>query len=288
MVLFDTADVYGRGASEEMLGKLLGGRRKDVVLATKFGNPMDDAGRSIGGASRLGGASRRYLCAAVEASLTRLGTDWIDLYQIHGPDALTPIEETLRALDDLVRQGKVRYIGCSKFAAWQVVEAMWTAKHLGLTGFVSCQDEYNLLARAIEPELITAMQACGLGQLPYYPLASGLLTGKYRRGAPMPAGARLTGEARLSDYYLTDSNWAVVERLETFCAERGHTLLELAVSWLAQRPQVASVIAGATRPEQVEQNVAAAGWQLAAADMAEIDRLTGFTPDPRRPGPYGR
>jgi len=268
ITLFDTADIYGeRGGSETVLGQVLGDRRKDIVLATKFGMPMDDAGA-------LKGASRRYILSAVEASLRRLRTDWIDLYQLHTPDPLTPIEETLRALEDLIRQGKVRYIGCSNLPAWQVVEALWTARHLGFNAFVSCQDEYSLLVRGPERELLPAMEAYGLGLLPYFPLASGLLTGKYKRNRPMPEGARLTYTQRLADRYLTEGNWQIVERLDEFCAKRGRSLLELAFSWLTARPAVCSVIAGATRPEQVEQNVKAVDWVLTPEDLAEIDRLT--------------
>jgi aryl-alcohol dehydrogenase-like predicted oxidoreductase len=269
ITLFDEADTYGdpRGSSETYLGEILGERRKDIVLATKFARPMDGSGR-------FQGASRRYIMEEVEASLHRLKTDWIDLYQQHQPDPLTPIEETLRALDDLVRQGKVRYIGCSTLSAWQVVEAQWTAKCHGLHHFVSCQEEYSLLARRLDREMMPMLQAYGLGLIPFAPLANGLLTGKYRRNAPLPEGARLSYMQRSAARYLTEDNWAIVERLEGFAAERGHTLLELAVSWLACRPQVASVIAGATRPEQVEQNVGAAGWALTEAEMQEIDRLT--------------
>jgi aryl-alcohol dehydrogenase-like predicted oxidoreductase len=268
ITLFDTADIYGeRGRSEEYLGECLGDRRKDIVVATKFGMAMDDAGTRKG-------ASRRYILSAVEASLKRLKTDWIDLYQLHQPDPLTPIEETLRALDDLIRHGKVRYIGCSNLPAWQVIEALWTADRAMLNRFVSCQDEYSLVVREPERELTPAIERFGLGLLPYFPLASGLLTGKYRRNAPMPEGARLTGTKRLADRYLTETNWAIVERLEEFCSRHGRTLLELAFSWLATRPTVASVIAGATRPEQVEANVRAVEWNLTPEDLAEIDRLT--------------
>ena len=186
---------------------------------------------------------------------------------------MTPIEETLRALDDLVRQGKVRYVGCSNLPAWQVVEALWTAQHAGLDRFACCQDEYSLVVREPERELTPMMERYGLGLLPYFPLASGLLTGKYRRNASMPAGARLTETKRLADRYLTEANWRIVERLEDFCARRGRTLLELALSWLAARPTVASVIAGATRPEQVEANVRAVECNLTPEDLAEIDRL---------------
>jgi len=210
----------------------------------------------------------------VDASLKRLKTDWIDLYQQHQPDPLTPIEETLRALDDLVHQGKVRYIGCSTLAAWEVVEAQWTARHHGLHHFVSCQEEYSLLMRRLDHEMMPMLQAYGLGLIPFAPLANGLLTGKYKRDAPLPQGTRLSYMQRSAARYLTEDNWAIVERLEGFAAERGHTLLELAISWLAQRPQVASVIAGATKPEQVEQNVRAADWALTEAEMQEIDRLT--------------
>jgi aryl-alcohol dehydrogenase-like predicted oxidoreductase len=269
ITFFDEADTYGdpRGSSETYLGEILGSRRKDIVLATKFARPMDASGR-------FQGASRRYIMEEVEASLKRLKTDWIDLYQQHQPDPLTPIEETLRALDDLVHQGKVRYIGCSTLPAWQVVEAQWTARHHGLHHFVSCQEEYSLLARRLDHEMMPMLEAYGLGLIPFAPLANGLLTGKYERDAPPPQGTRLSYMQRSAARYLTEDNWAIVERLEGFAAERGHTLLKLAVSWLAQRPQVASVIAGATKPEQVEQNVRAAGWALTEAEMQEIDRLT--------------
>jgi aryl-alcohol dehydrogenase-like predicted oxidoreductase len=269
ITFFDEADTYGdpRGSSETCLGQILGDRRKDIVLATKFARPMDAAGR-------LQGASRHYIMTEVEASLRRLKTDWIDLYQQHQPDPLTPIEETLRALDDLVRQGKVRYIGCSTLPAWQVVEAQWTARHHGLHRFISCQEEYSLLARDLDREMMPVLEAYGLGLIPFRPLADGLLTGKYSRGAPPAPGTRLATMPRAADRNLTDDNWTIVERLEGFAAERGHTLLDLALSWLARRPAVASVIAGATKPEQVEENVRAVGWALTPEDMQEIDRLT--------------
>ena len=267
ITLFDTADAYGNGGgSEEALGQVLGDRRKDIVLATKFGLPMDAA-------ETKKGASRRYVLSAVEASLARLKTDWIDVYQLHRPDPLTPIEETLRALDDLIRAGKVRYIGCSNLQAWQVVDALWIAKQAGGTPFICCQDEYSLLVRDIERELVPAISAHGLGLLPYFPLASGLLTGKYRRNAEMPQNARLTVMSRFADRFLTPAHWRTVERLQEFCAARGHNLLELAFSWLGSRPQVASIIAGATEPGQVEQNAKAVTWNLTPDDMAEIDRL---------------
>jgi aryl-alcohol dehydrogenase-like predicted oxidoreductase len=269
ITFFDEADTYGdpRGSSEACLGQILGDRRKDIVLATKFARPMNAAGR-------MQGASRRYIMAEVEASLRRLKTDWIDLYQQHQPDPLTPIEETLRALDDLVRQGKVRYIGCSTLPAWQVVEAQWTSKHLGLHHFISCQEEYSLLARGLDGEMMPMLESYGLGLIPFRPLADGLLTGKYERGMPPPAGTRLATMARAAERNFTDENWVIVERLAGFAAERGHTLLELAFSWLACRPAVASVIAGATRPDQVEENVRAVAWALTPQEMQEIDALT--------------
>ena len=275
ITLFDTADVYGalgigtshKGASEEILGAVLGPRRHHIVLATKFAMPMDDSGR-------MTGASRRYIVRAVEDSLRRLRTDWIDLYQQHQFDAKTPLEESMGALDDLVRAGKVRYIGCSNFAAWQVADAMWTARDRHLTPFVSCQDELSLLVRGADKELLPAMQHFGLGLLPYFPLASGLLTGKYQRNAVMPANARLTTTQRLADRYLTDTHWPRVEKLADFCATRGHTMVELAFSWLLARSPVASVIAGATKVEQVAQNAAAGDWKLTAEDLAEIDAIT--------------
>jgi aryl-alcohol dehydrogenase-like predicted oxidoreductase len=268
ITLFDTADTYGsRGGSEDILGQVLRERRNDIILATKFGLPMDEA-------KVLRGASRRYIMRAAEASLRRLRTDWIDLYQLHTPDGLTPVEETLRALDDLIRQGKVRYAGNSNFASWQAVDAHWSARHHNLNCFVSCQNEYSLLERDIEAELVPAMQLCGLGLLPYFPLASGLLTGKYKRQAAPPEGTRFAHMQGMANRYLNPANWTKVERLEDFCARRTHSLLELAFSWLLARPPVASVIAGATRPEQLQQNVNAASWALTPEDLTEIDRLT--------------
>ncbi len=268
ITLFDTADVYGeRGGSETAMGQILGDARKRIVLASKFGMPMDDTGESEGG-------SRRYIFAAIDASLRRLKTDYLDLYQYHRPDPRTPIEETLRALEDLSRAGKIRYYGCSNMTAWQVVEAQWTAKTLNLAGFVSCQDEFSLVVRNAETDLMPAMRAYGLGLLPYFPLASGLLTGKYRRNMPLPADARLTKTQRLADRYLTDKNWEKAEKLIDLADNRGHTPVELAFSWLLARAPVASVIAGATKPEQIEQNVKAGEWKLSDDDLAEIDKIT--------------
>jgi aryl-alcohol dehydrogenase-like predicted oxidoreductase len=266
--LIDTADAYGnRGGSEQELGRILGERRKTIVLASKFGLPMDAAGK-------LKGASRRYIMQAVEASLKRLRTDWIDLYQLHRPDPQTPIEETLRALDDLVRQGKVRFIGCSNLSAPQLAEAQDIAKRHGLAQFVSCQDEYSLLARDVEAALIPAAKTYDMGLLPYFPLAGGLLTGKYRRGAPLPEGSRFAKNPRRADEFMSERNWRIVAALEAFVSARGRTLLELAFSWLLRDPVVTSVIAGATSPEQVEHNIGAAGWTLSGEEFAEIDRIT--------------
>jgi aryl-alcohol dehydrogenase-like predicted oxidoreductase len=268
ITLFDTADIYaGLGGSETVLGAVLGDRRKDIVLATKYSKPMSKDGTKQG-------ASRRYIMSAVEASLTRLKTDYIDLYQQHDYDPLTPIEETLRALDDLVRQGKVRYIGNSNFPAWRVAEAEHVARALNVNRFVSCQDEYSLVVRDIEKELLPVAQEYRLGLLPFFPLASGLLTGKYKRGAAAPDDTRFGKSPALRDRYVTPRNEDIVEQLAAFAQARGHTMLELAFSWLASRPQVASVIAGATRVEQVEQNVKAIGWAMGAEDLAEIDKMT--------------
>jgi aryl-alcohol dehydrogenase-like predicted oxidoreductase len=268
ITLFDTADIYaGRGASEEVLGNVLGDRRKDIVLATKFSKPMSDDGTKQG-------ASRRYIMSAVEVSLKRLKTDYIDLYQQHDYDPLTPIEETLRALDDLVHQGKVRYIGNSNFPAWRIAEAELTARQMNVNRFVSCQDEYSLVVRDIEKDLLPAAQEYNLGLLPFFPLASGLLTGKYKSGATPDANTRFAMMPAIKDRYATPRNEAIVGKLKAFAEARGHTLLELAFSWLAARPQVSSVIAGATRVEQIEANVKAASWMLSAEELAEIDTIT--------------
>jgi len=268
ITLFDTADIYSNmGGSETVLGEVLGDRRKDIVLATKYSKPMAEDGTKQG-------ASRRYIFQAVEASLKRLKTDYIDLYQQHDYDPLTPIEETMRALDDLVRQGKVRYLGNSNFPAWRIAEAEYVARAMNVSRFVSCQDEYSLVVRDLEKDLLPAAQQYNLGLLPFFPLASGLLTGKYKRGEAAPDDTRFGKVARLRDRYVTPRNEDIVEKLQAYAKAHGHTMLELAFSWLAARPQVASVIAGATRVEQVEQNVKAIGWTLTAEEIAEIDAIT--------------
>ena len=266
--LFDTADVYGnRGGSEDCLGEVMGNRRKDIILATKFAMPMSDD-------PAMRGASRAYIVKACEASLKRLKTDWIDLYQVHQPDADTPTDETMGALDDLIKQGKVRHIGSSNYSADQLDEAQDAATGNGWAGFVSCQDHYSLLARDIDDGLLPAITRRDLGLLPYFPLASGFLTGKYTRASPPPEGTRMANMPKLAERYMTEQNWDTVEALEAFAKNHDRSLLELAFAWLAERPNVSSVIAGATRPDQVSQNAAAVGWTLSATDMAEIDTIT--------------
>jgi aryl-alcohol dehydrogenase-like predicted oxidoreductase len=262
VTVFDTADVYGDGASEELLGRALGSRRDSVVVATKFGMGGDEVG---------GHGSREYVRSAVEASLRRLGTDRIDLYQLHRPDPLTPVEETLSALDELVTEGKVRYIGSSNLAAWQVVDADWAARTAGTARFVSAQNEYSLYNRAAEHELVPACEAVGVGLLPYFPLAYGLLTGKYRRGEDAPEGTRLALPAQASR--LSGARWERIEALQALADERGVSLLTLAIGGLAAQPAVGSVIAGATRPEQVHANAAAVAWEPTAEDLAALDGL---------------
>jgi len=274
IALFDTADIYGnRGGSEEQLGQILGPRRKDIVLATKFGMAMDDEADKAR-------ASRGYIMGAVEASLKRLCTDWIDLYQLHTPDPKTPLEETLRALDDLVKQGKVRAIGCSNLPAAGINEAAAISSSSGLASFVTAQDEYSLVMRNAERELMPALEANRMSLLPYFPLASGLLTGKYKHGAEIPAGTRYARGTRFSDRYMTEENWKIVGKLNSFCEARGRTLLELSFAWLLAHPCLASVIAGATRPEQIDQNVKAASWELTAEEKSEVDRLSTKQPSP--------
>lgn len=268
ITLFDTADIYRgeHGFSEELLGKALGSRRDEVVIATKFGGDMGGVNGPDWGVR----GSRRYIRKAVESSLRRLGTDWIDLYQLHFPDPVTPIEETLAALSELVAEGKVRYLGSSQFAAWQVVDADWTARSNGYEHFISAQNQYSLLERDVEDELVPACEHLGLGFLPFFPLASGLLSGKYKRGTSAPEGTRLATQPER----LARADFDKIEALETFAAERDLTMIDVAIGGLAAQPAVASVIAGATTPEQIAQNVAAGTWQPTPADLAALDDLT--------------
>ena len=265
---FDTADIYGpRGKSEEILGEILGSKRKEVVIATKFGMVFDEAGA-------MKGASRKYIMTAVEGSLRRLKTDYIDLYYQHRADPSVPIEETLRALDDLVKQGKVRHIGNSNFDGKQLDEADATARKLGLTRFICAQDELSLIKRHIEKDRVPAMQRDKIALVPYFPLASGLLTGKYRRGAPVPAGTRLAAKNRLSDLFWTQENLELTYRIVEFCEQRKLNVLDVAFAWLLEKPFVPSVIAGASRPEQIDANIKAAVAKLSGAELGALDKLT--------------
>jgi aryl-alcohol dehydrogenase-like predicted oxidoreductase len=264
ITLFDTADIYGGTKSEEFLGKALGKRRHEIVLATKFG-------MQVGGDPKKRGGSRKWIMQAVEDSLRRLGTDYIDLYQHHQPDPDTPVEETLRALDDLVTQGKVRYLGNSNYTGWQIADADWTAA--GQSRFTSAQNLFSLLERGVEAEVLPACEHFGLGFLPFFPLASGLLSGKYRRGAPPPQGTRLAAWGARGEQAMSDANFDKVEALTAWAEARGHTLLELAFAWLLGHPVVSSVIAGATTPEQVQANVATAGWALTPEEVEEVGKL---------------
>ena len=269
ITLFDTADIYGtpHGSSEEHLGAALRGRRDEIVLATKFGMDME----GLNGADRGARGSRSYVIRAVEASLRRLGTDYLDLYQLHTPDEATPIEETLSALDDLVRAGKVRYLGNSNFAGWQIADADWTARTAGHSPFISAQNQYSLLHREVEDEVVPACERFGLGLLPFFPLDSGLLSGKYQRGTTPPAGTRLSLERY--QRWLDGADWDTIEALTAFGKERGHSLLDVAIAGLAAQPAVTSVIAGATTPEQVRANAAAGAWRLTVEDVAALDQV---------------
>lgn len=268
ITFFDTADTYGStaGESETLLGRALGSDRADVIVATKFG--MDTRGAN--GPDWGVRGSRRYIRKAVEASLRRLGTDWIDLYQMHAPDPCTPIAETLAALDELVAEGKIRYAGSSQFAAWQVTDADWTARTNGTERFISAQNKYSLYDRSVEAELVPACVHAGIGILPYFPLEFGLLTGKYRRGRNAPPGTRLAVQTSR----LQTADFDRIEALERFATDRGLTLLQVAIGGLAAQPAVGSVIAGATRPEQVAQNAAAGAWQPTADDLAALAAAT--------------
>ena len=275
ITFFDTADVYGRGKSEEYLAPALKPHRRNVVIATKSVSPMGEG-------PYWAGASRKYLMDAVDDCLRRLDTDYIDLYQMHRWDDRTPIEETLRALEDMVRAGKVRYIGCSNYTGWQVVEAAWVAKTEHLTPFISAQNQYNLLERNVERELVPACRKYGLSILPYFPLASGFLTGKYRPGEPPPEGTRLAGMGPMASRVLNEKNFDTLMKLESLAQRSGHTMLDLAIGWLASLPYVGSVIAGATKPEQVEQNVKAAEYRLTPEEMKEVDEILGWNLGGRR------
>jgi aryl-alcohol dehydrogenase-like predicted oxidoreductase len=271
--VFDTADVYGGTRSEQFLGRALGRRRDEVIIATKFVAPIDDDPSHAG-------ASARWVAEAVEGSLRRLGTDRIDLYQQHAPDPNVPIEETLGALDRLVREGKVREIGNSNFSGDQIDEAEAVSVGKGLARFVSAQNHLNLLQRDPLRDVLPACVRHGLGVLPYFPLASGLLTGKYRRGVSPPTGTRLSmlPEDRAARV-MSDGNFDDVDRLTAFAAERDHTILELAFAWLAAQPTMTSIIAGATKPEQVRANVAAVDWKLSDDDLAQLDQLLRTSDD---------
>jgi aryl-alcohol dehydrogenase-like predicted oxidoreductase len=269
ITFFDTANVYGHGRSEEFLGRALKGVRQDVVIATKFGvHPGEGDG------PLWIRATRTDILRAVEESLARLGTEYIDLFQLHWPDPGTPIDEILATLDGLVRQGKVRYVGHSNFAGWQIVEAHYRAQRHHREQFISCQCHYNLLHRNIEKEVIPACKACGIGVLPYFPLASGFLTGKYSKDSPPQAGTRLGGSPQAAQRVMSLKNWQLLDRLTAFAAAHGCTMTALALGWLASQPQVACVITGATAPEQIRSNVAASLWRLSAEELGAVDQLS--------------
>ena len=262
--LIDTANTYGGGRrSEEYIGLAMKGKREEALIATK-------AAMSMGDGPNDKGASRHHLTSELETSLRTLGTDYVDLYQVHFPDDDTPIDETMRALNDMVAQGKVRYIGCSNFAAWQVCEAIWTSRANGLAPFVSVQPHYSMMERTVEAELVPFCREYDVGILPYFPLASGFLTGKYRRGHAAPEGTRLAEGDR---GMFTDRNFDLLDNLAAFASNRGRTVLELAFAWLLANPNVSSVIAGATRTEQVDSNANAANWELTAEEKSEVDAL---------------
>ncbi len=266
ITFFDTADSYGGGQSEEYLGRALRGRRHEAVIATKVG-------WELGPGPNQRGASRARILSGIEMSLRKLGTDFVDLYQVHRWDPNTPLEETLEALADVVRQGKARYVGCSNFAPWQLVWSLWLADRRGWPAFVTVQPEYSLLNRAAERELLPACQAFGIGVIPYFPLAGGLLTGKYREQEPPPAGTRFAQLPHMYARFATPRNFEVVRRLESWVRERGRSLSELAIAWLLARPMVCTVIAGATSPEQVQANAKAAEWELTPEEVEEVARL---------------
>ena len=262
----DTADVYREGRSENFIGQAIQGMREKVLVATKVRHPVGAKGPNDQG------ASRHHIVAGLEASLTRLGIETIDLYQIHSWDEGTPIEETMRALEDLLRAGKVRYIGASNFSAWQLAQANAVAEMHYWTSFVSIQPHYHMLHREIEKELVPACKYFNIGILPYFPLAGGFLTGKYRRGQGAPKGSR-GEESPYVQKYMADENYSILEKLEEFAKQRSHELNELAIAWLLAQPQVTSVIAGATATEQVQANVKSGEWALSAEELAELKRI---------------
>ena len=267
----DCANTYGSGKSEEFIGQVLGKEhRQEMIIATKVGNgPM---GGPPPGPNQKGG-TRHHIMTQVDLSLKRLDTDYIDLYYMHRWDPATPIEATMRALDDLVHSGKVRYLGCSNYTAWQMVEAIWTAKAQNLYNYCCVQPEYSLVVRDVERELVPATQRYGMSLIPFFPLASGFLTGKYSQGEEPPEGTRFAGSPNMGNRYFNDDNWSLLGKLQSFAGERGHSVAELAFSWLLGNPVVPSVIAGATKPEQVTANAQAAGWQLSDDEMAEIREM---------------
>jgi aryl-alcohol dehydrogenase-like predicted oxidoreductase len=262
----DTAEMYNKGRSEEMVGKAIKGKRSQIVLATKFGYPG-----TVGPKDQRG--SRNYVMKAIDLSLGRLGTDYIDLYYFHYPDPETPIEETIRAMDDLVHAGKVRYIGCSNFGAWQLCEGIWTSEHYNLASFTVVQSRYNLIDRRIESEVVPCCQAYGVGVIPWGPLASGFLTGEYRRNEKIPEGMRLAKPAPIYRDILSDANFEKLDKLEAFAKERGHSISELAIAWLLSHPWLGSVIAGATNVEQMSRNMVATEWKLTAEDATQLDKI---------------
>lgn len=272
----DTSDFYGTGRNEEFIGKAVKGKRSEVIIATKVGLPKVGLDTPDPGLPNDRGTSRWWILQAIDASLKRLNTDYVDLYYLHWPDPKTPIEETLRTLDGLVRAGKVRYIGCSNFAGWQLCEAMWLSRVNNLEHFIAAESHYNLLDLSIESELVPCCQAYGVGVVPYMPLASGFLTGKYQRRKAAPAGSRLAKSRGHGPPLLTEANYDKLEKLQAFAAEHGHTMLELAFSWLLSHPWLSSVIAGATKPEQVSANAAAGSWKMTAQEVGQLEELLGI------------
>ncbi|MFP6679333.1 MAG: aldo/keto reductase [Dehalococcoidia bacterium] len=269
----DTSDLYSEGQSEEFIGEAVKGYRTELVIASK-------AGMKWSGGVNTEGLTAGHLKRSVDDSLRRLQTDYIDLYQMHIQDPLTTIEETLRALEDIVSAGKVRYVGCSNFLAWEVVEGIQIARSNGWPEFATVQPEFSMLEREVEKELVHAAAKYGTGILPYYPLASGFLTGKYKRGMDLPEGSRLSRLKWTADQHVNDASFDLLEALEKFAAERGHSMVELAFAWLLAHPEVSSVIAGATRVEQLVQNASASDWELSASEMVELDNILPNTPGP--------